>query len=93
MKIKARRRFKEDYIQLEKRLKDPRSFRKALNKAITLLQMGKDISKSFTVNRLIKRGEGWYDCYINSDIVMIYKIQGQYVKLTAIGYTIEMYDR
>ncbi|MBL7215974.1 MAG: type II toxin-antitoxin system YafQ family toxin [Phycisphaerae bacterium] len=93
MKIKARRRFKEDYIQLEKRLKDPVSFRKAINRAITLLQAEKDISKSFTVNRLIKRGEGWFDCYITSEIVMIYAIQGQSIKLTAIGPAKEMYDR
>lgn len=93
MKIKAEIRFKEDYIQLEKRFKDPRPFRKALNKAISLLQMGKDISKSFTVNRLVKRGAGWYDCYITADIVMIYMIQGQSVKLTAIGPAKEMYDR
>ncbi|MDH4201890.1 MAG: type II toxin-antitoxin system YafQ family toxin [Phycisphaerae bacterium] len=93
MKIKARRRFKEDYNRLEATLKNPVSFRKSFNKAVTLLQMGKDISKSFTVNRLINRGEGWYDCYITSDIVMIYMIQGQYVKLTAIGPAKEMYDR
>ncbi|MBN1982466.1 MAG: type II toxin-antitoxin system mRNA interferase toxin, RelE/StbE family [Chitinivibrionales bacterium] len=93
MKIKAEKRFKEDYIRLEKRVKDLVTFRKALNRAITLLQMGKDISNSFTVNRLTKRGEGWYDCYITDDIVMIYMIQGQSVKLTAIGPVEEMYDR
>lgn len=93
MKIKAEKRFKEDYIQLEKRVKDLVAFRKALNRAVSLLQMGKGLSSSFTVNRLTKRGEGWYDCYITADIVMIYMMQGQYVKLTAIGPVEEMYDR
>jgi addiction module RelE/StbE family toxin len=87
VKIKAEKRFKEDYVQLEKRVKDPVSFRKALNKAIKLLQANKDICRSFPVNRLIKRGEGWFDCYITSDIVMIYRVQGRSVKLTALGPT------
>jgi addiction module RelE/StbE family toxin len=93
LKIHWKEQFKEDFKSLEANLKDPAAFKKALGKAITLLQMGKDISKSFTVNRLIKRGEGWYDCYITYDIVMIYLIQGQYVILTAIGPAKEMYDR
>ena len=93
MKIKARRQFIEGCERLELTLKDPVSFRKALKRAIALLQQGKNISKSFTVNRLVKRGEGWYDCYITSEIVMIYRIQGQSVKLTAIGPVDEMYDQ
>lgn len=93
MRIHWKEQFKEDFKYLEATLKDPISFKKALNKAVTLLQTGKDISKSFPVNRLIKRGEGWFDCYITSDIVMIYTIQGRYVKLTAIGSVKEMYNR
>lgn len=93
MRIHWKDQFKEDFKALEARLKDPAAFRKALNKAITLLQTDKDISKSFTVNRLINRGEGWYDCYITYEIVMIYMIQKQYVKLTEIGYVNEMYER
>jgi addiction module RelE/StbE family toxin len=93
LKIHWKEQFKEDFRFLEATLKDVAAFKKALSKAITLLQMDKDISKSFTVNRLIKRGEGWFDCYITPDIVMIYVVQGQYVKLTAIGPVDEMYDR
>ena len=93
MRIRWQDQFKEDFKYLEKHLKDPVSFKKALYKAVTLLQRGKDISKTFPVNRLIKRGEGWFDCYITSDIVMIYRIQGRSVKLTAIGPAKEMYER
>lgn len=92
MIVRWQAQFKDDYALLQKR-KDFVSLKKALNKALTLFQTGKDISKSFPVNRLIKRGEGWFDCYVTSDIVIIYRIQGQSVKLTAIGPAKKMYDR
>lgn len=93
MRIHWKDQFKEDFKSLEASVKDPAAFKKALSKAISLLQEGKDISKSFTANRLINRGEGWHDCYITPEIIMIYRIQGQYVKLTEIGYVNEMYER
>ncbi len=93
MRIRWQDQFKEDFKSLEKHLKDPIPFKKALNKAVTLLQTGKNLSRSFPVNRLIKRGEGWFYCYLTSDIVMIYKIPGKTVKLIAMGRINEMYDR
>lgn len=93
MRIRWQDQFKEDYQTLIKSRRNTGAFRKALNKAISLLQANKDPSKAFPTNRLIKRGEGWFDCYITSDIVMIYRIQGQSVKLTAIGPVKAMYDR
>ncbi len=85
MKIKARRPFKEDYKRIESRLKNPRPLRKALANAISMLQQGNDLSKKYVVNALLTHGQGWYDCYIYDDIIMIYKIEGQYVKLTRLG--------
>ncbi len=85
MKIKARRRFKEDYARVESRLKKPAAFRKAVFQAVSSLQKGNDLTEKYTVNRLINMGEGWYGCYVFDDIIMIYKIQGQYVKLSRLG--------
>ena len=93
MRIHWHDQFKDGFKSLEANLKDPAAFKKALNKAAALLQTGKDISESFTVNRLINRGEGWCDCYITPEIVMGYRIQGQYVTLTEIGLINEMYER
>ena len=90
MKIKARRRFKEDYERTESRLKNPIPFRKALSKAILILQQEKDLSDKYTVNRIPAQGQGWYDCYVFEDIIMIYKIQGQYVKLSRLGIPKEL---
>lgn len=92
MRILWKDQFKDGFRSLESSVKDPAAFKKALHKAITLLQAGKDISQSFTVNRLVKRGEGWFDCYITSEVVMIYYVQGQSVKLTEIGFVNDMYE-
>lgn len=85
--------FREDLKRLEKRLKNPQPFRKALYRAITELQKGKDLSGLFPVNRITARGAGWYDCYLYDEIVMFYRIQGQRVILTAIGFPNEFLDR
>lgn len=86
MIIKARRQFKEDYQKLIESRENTAAFRKAFNKAIFLLETDhQDFSKTFTVNRLVKRGEGWFDCYVYDDIIMIYKIEGQYIKLSRLG--------
>lgn len=83
--------FADDYKQLEKKLKSPLKVRNAFYKAIHLLQTGKNLSSAYTVNQLKTQGEGWFDCYIYEDIVMIYKIQGQSVKLTRIGFTKDLF--
>ncbi|MBC8379351.1 MAG: type II toxin-antitoxin system mRNA interferase toxin, RelE/StbE family [Planctomycetes bacterium] len=85
MKIRWKERFKEDYKELEKRLKKPIPFRKALFRAVSILEKGDDLSEKYTVNRIPAQGPGWYDCYVFEDIIMIYKIQGRYVKLSRLG--------
>ena len=85
MKIKARRRFKEDYTRIEARFKKPAEFRKAFFRAVSMIRQGKDLQAEYTVNRITDKGTGWYDCYIYADIVMIYKIEGQYIKLSRLG--------
>ena len=85
MKIYWKEQFKEDYQRVESKLKNPIPFRKALSRAISVLQQEKDLSKKYTVNRLPAQGQGWYDCYVFEDIIMIYKIQGQYIKLSRLG--------
>ena len=37
------------------------------------------------MNQIPSKGRGWYDCYVYDDIVMIYKIEGQYVRLSRLG--------
>ena len=85
MRIKARRRFKEDYERIEASLKNPSPFRKAFFRAVSMLQQEQDLSSKFVVNRIPAEGKEWYDCYVYDDIIMIYKIQGQYVKLSRLG--------
>ena len=84
MRIRWRDQFKEDIERIQTRLKKPIPFKKAFRKAIRMLEEGKDITGQFHAHRLNNEGEGWYYCYIYEDIVMIYKIQGQYVKLSRI---------
>ena len=90
MRIRARRRFKEDYKRLEAKLKKPAAFKKNLSKVISLLQKDTDLPPKYIVNRLTAQGEGWYACYFYEDFVMIYKIQGQYIKLSRIGTAKEL---
>jgi mRNA-degrading endonuclease YafQ of YafQ-DinJ toxin-antitoxin module len=85
-------RFKEGFKRTESRIKDSKSFRKALYKAISTLQQGNDLSITFPVNKLAARGEGWFDCYVYEEIVIIYKIWGQYVTLSRIGTCEELYE-
>ena len=75
----------KDYEQIESRLKNPRPFRKSLFKVISTLQQGDNLPEKYVVNPLIARGQGWYDCYVYDDIILIYKIEGQYVKLSRLG--------
>ena len=93
MRIHWKEQFKEDYKRLETTLKDPKPFRKALYKAVSVLQRGDDLSKIFPVNRIVPLGEGWYDCYIYSDIAMIYKIREKSVQLYAVGKASDLYKR
>lgn len=86
MKIKARRQFLKDYERLQPRLKKPVLFRKAFVGAVSILQKGSDLSAKCTVNRLVNQGPGWYICYVLDDLAMTYKIEGQYVKLSRIGF-------
>lgn len=85
MKIKAGRPFKADYERIESRLKNPRPFRKAFAKALSILQQGNSLAEEYVVNPLVAQGQGWYDCYIYENIIMIYKVEGNYVKLSRLG--------
>lgn len=85
MRIRARRQFEEDIERIQARLRKPDSFKKAFCKAIRMLEEGKDITGQFNGHRLINEGEGWFCCFIFEDIIMIYKVQGQYVRLSRIG--------
>ncbi len=90
MRIVWKEQFKEKFNRLERRLKDPKPLRKALNKAIFVLQTGKNLSDYFPVNKVTSAGPGWYDCYLYEDIVMVYKIQGQRIVLATIGFSSEI---
>ena len=92
MRIHWSDRFKEGFKRTESSVKDPKSFRKVLYKAISILQKREDLSKTFPVNKLAARGKGWFDCYVYEEIVMIYKIEGQYVTLSRIGTCKELYE-
>jgi mRNA interferase YafQ len=52
---------------------------------ISVLRQGDELSEKYVVNTLLARGTGWYDCYVYDDIIMIYKVEGQYVKLIRLG--------
>ena len=91
MKIKLKEQFKEDFRKTRKLIKDKRSFDHFFCRTFFLLQNNQDLSLEFASNKLMARGEGWYDCYIYEDIVMLYKIQGQYVKLSRIGTCENLY--
>ena len=71
MRIIWKEQFKEDVKRLEKRLKNPKPFRNAFNRAMFTLQQDGDLSEIFAVNKLTMLGPGWYDCYLYEDIVMI----------------------
>jgi addiction module RelE/StbE family toxin len=90
VRIVWKEQFKEKFNRLERRLKDPKPLRKALNKAIFVLQTGKNLSDYFPVNKVTSAGPGWYDCYLYEDIVMVYKIQGQRIVLATIGFSSEI---
>ena len=90
MKIHWKDKFKEDYERHEKKLKSSASLRKALFRAISMLQQGKDLSEDYTVNRLLTQGQGWYGVYLFEDVIMIYKIQRQYVSLSRLGTAKEL---
>jgi len=92
LKVHWSDRFRNDYQKLEKRLGNGNrvSFRKALWKATSILQKGNDLSAKYTVNRIVSQGPGWYICYVLDDIVMTYKIEGQYIKLSRIGFAKEL---
>jgi addiction module RelE/StbE family toxin len=85
LKIHWKDEFKEDYTRLETQLKRSVPLRKALFRAISMLQQGKELSEHYAVNRIPAQGMGWYDCYVYDNIIMIYKIEGQYVKLSRLG--------
>ena len=92
MIITWKEQFKDKFNRLENRLKDPKPLRKSLSRAVFALQTGKNLADSFTVNRIIAAGPGWYDCYLYEDIVLVYKIQGQRVLLATIGFSKEIAD-
>lgn len=50
-----------------------------------MLEQGQDLAAPFNAHRLVNEGEGWFCCYIYEDIIMIYKVQGQYIKLSRLG--------
>lgn len=85
MRIQWKDKFKDDYTRLEKTLKKSDSMRKALFKAIRMLQEGEDLSEQFIVNRIPAQGQGWYVCYFYKEYVVIYKLEKQYVKLSRLG--------
>lgn len=51
-----------------------------------MLRQGQDLPEEYVVNRIPDKGLGWYDCYVYADIIMIFKIEGQYVKLSRLGF-------
>lgn len=53
----------------------------------------KKLSKVFPVNSIPSLGQGWFDCYLTNDIIMIYKIEGQSVQLFALGTAKDLYKR
>lgn len=55
-----------------------------------MLQQGKDLSEKYTINRLLSQGQGWYGVYLFEGVIMIYKIQGQYVRLSRLGTAKEL---
>lgn len=92
MRVVWKEQFREKFNRLEKRLKDPRPFRKAFAKAVSTLQEGNNLADMLPVNRITAAGPGWYDCYLYKDIVMVYKIQGQRVILATVGFSKEIAD-
>lgn len=50
-----------------------------------MLQQGQDVSEKFVLNRVLAAGEGWYACYFYDEYVLLYKTEGQYVKLARLG--------
>lgn len=85
MKIRWKDQFKEDIERIQERLKKPDPFKKAFCQAIRMLEAGKDLTEQFNAHRLVSEGEGWFCCFVFEEIIMIYKIQGQYVKLSRLG--------
>ncbi len=85
MKIIWKEEIGKDLERLDKRLKNTQLLRKAINKAVSCLQKGEDLSEIYPVNRITAYGTGWFDCYVYKDIVMVYKVRGQRVMLISIG--------
>jgi addiction module RelE/StbE family toxin len=93
LRIHWKEAFKKDYARLEKRLKQFDPLRRELFEAIRMLQQGQNVSEKFVVNRVIAEGEGWYACYFYDKYVLLYKIEGQYVKLARLGTPRELEKR
>ena len=90
MRIHWKDEFKEDYKRLETRLKKSAPLRNALFNVINRLQLGENLTEKYTVNRIPAEGVGWYVCYFYKDFILIYKVEGQYVKLSRLGTAKEL---
>lgn len=93
MRVYSKELFEKNFRRLCTRGNDPVSFRKAVRKAVSMLQSNKDLSKAFVVNRLGALGTGFYDCYVYSDVIMIYRITGQSIWLINIGTAEDLLGR
>jgi len=92
LKIRWHDKFKDDYLRHKKEINSSNSLKKDLLRAISILEQGKDLSKHYTVNRLISQGQGWFCVYLCGDIILIYKIQSQHIVLARLGTAKELLE-
>ncbi len=89
MRLRWQDDFKEAYPKVKGMVADPKSLHKNLTTVVHLLLSKQDPSTKFVTNRVVPDGAGWYECYIYKDkkveIILQYKIEGEYVILSQIG--------
>jgi len=82
--------FKKDFKKLENSIKNKKELRIELRKLITALQFNK-IPPGYTTNELLAKGSHWYDCYVYSDVILMYRIDSTSLTLQRIGKIKDFY--
>lgn len=80
MHIKIHKRFKKDVERVHKRGKDPEKLKQVMKK----LAEGTQLEGSYKLHRLKGKFQGFYECHLDDDWLLIYEIDTKNKTLTLI---------
>jgi len=81
--------FKTDYKKYKKQVSDGRKLDTDLKTFTDYVLKKRELPASYTTNRLVTEGTGWYECFIYTDkkhtLILLFKLESASLTLARLG--------